>query len=323
MDIAAILPTYYGLSNRAKKERGNYICKTKHGYRKIFRTSESPQAIHQRYLILEALAASGFDRTDRIFLSTQNMPYINLGRETYIMTRHIPGRDMDFNSKNDVTTALEVLARFHKAAYGLSIESVPPKAPSLFDTWKKHASHLEQFLKQVNRSSRLSDFDVLFIKNASHYATLAAAAMDALGKTDYIELQTEAIADGCICHNTIKEENLPIMEEDCYITRLTEPSLDLQLIDLASFIHRYARRSEREIPVDELIEIYDRVLPLPASAPAICHAQLAYPWPFIKVAKQHYSKKRGWTPAALMSRMHTILEEQSDYAQYIGYSSTP
>jgi len=314
-DIAAILPACYGLSGRATKERGNYICRTKLGQGKISKTNESPQAIHRRYALLEQLAESGFDKTDRILLTEQNAPYINLGRETYVMTRHIAGRDM--NLDKDMPVALESLANFHKAARGLAISAELPKALSLFDAWEKQSTALEQALKQVNRSSRLSDFDMLLLKNASNYTAQISAAVAALKKTDYTMLQADAISQNCICHNNLKEENLPITEEACYITRITEATLDLQLTDLANFIRRYAQRSNREISIEGLMEVYDRINPLPASASAIIYAQLIYPWQFIKIVKQHYSKKRGWTPIAIMSRMNAILEAQSAFDEYV------
>jgi len=312
-DIAAILPTYYGISERARKERGSYICRTKQS--RIIRTSEPLQVIEQRYNLLEQLAAAGFTYTDRIFLSTQNTPCITLGREAYVMVRNIIGNEPNLNSKKDVIMALESIAKFHKT--GRNIPTKPTPVSPLFDTWKKNTVTLEQSLKQVHRTTRLSDFDVLFLKNVSRFTELANAAQDALQKTNYVQLQAEAINQNHICHNLLKEENLPIMDGVCHITRLTEPTRDLQLTDLANFIRRYARRSEREMPIGQLIEIYDRVNPLPSTAEEIIRAQLIYPSPFIKTVSQYYTKKRGWTPIVLMSRMTDVLEEQPFYDNYI------
>ena len=69
--------------------------------------------------------------------------------------------------------------------------------------------------------------------------------------------------------------------------------------------------------VAELLAYYDKTNPLPAGAEDIVYAQLVYPCRFIKVIKQQYNKKRGWTPAAIMGRMNNLLEEQSAYDTYI------
>jgi len=319
-DLAAILPTYYGLTGRASKERGNYICRMKNGYGKIIKTNESPQGINRRYVLLEQLTKSGFEHADKIFLSTHGLPYVNLGRETYVMSRHIKGRDMDFNNTSDVMLALTSLAKFHKIAQGLQFEAAlsPPSAPSLLSSWEKESASLKHAFKQVNKNSRLSDFDMLFIKNAKHYTEQAENAAVALKNTDYTTLQTSAIASKCICHNGLKEENLPIFNDACYITRITEATFDLQMTDLANFIRRYAGRSDKALSIADLMQIYDNINPLPASALDIIHAQLIYPWQFVKIIKQYYSKKRGWTPIALMSRINNVLEEQPAFDEYVG-----
>lgn len=318
-DLATNLPMYYGLAGKAVKEKGRYICRTNTGYGKIFRTTESPRAIHKQYAMLEQLAANGFDQLDRIFLSAQGLPYISLGRETYVMTRHIPGRDIDLDNADDVKMVLQSLARFHKAARGLNFEPslAPSPAPVLSDTWKKHLAELKQFLKQINRSPKLSDFDLLFIKNAPFYLSQAAAAIDALETTDYEQQQRHAISRGFICHNELKEENLSIMDETCHIARITDATFDLQLTDLAGFIRRYARRSQKEIPIHGLLEIYHDINPLDSAATTIVHAQLIYPVQFTKIIRQHYSKKRNWTPAAITSRINALLEQQADYDKYV------
>jgi len=318
-DLAAILPTYYGLTGRASKERGNYICRMKNGYGKIIKTNESPQGINKRYVLLEQLAESGFDYADKIFLSTHGLPYVNLGRETYVMSRHIKGRDMDFCDDGDVVLALRSLAKFHKTAQGLQIEPslLPPSAPSLLNLWEKESTTLKHAIKLANNNSRLSDFDMLFIKNAEYYTRQTKNAAIALKNTDYAKQQADAIASKCICHNVLKEENLPISNEICYITRITDSTLDLQITDLANFICRYAQRGNKELLIADLVQIYDSVNPLPASAPDIIYAQLTYPWQFVKIIKQYYSKKRGWTPIALMSRINSVLEEQPSFDEYV------
>ena len=319
-DIASTLTAYFGITGKVIKERGNYIVKTKDGLYKISKTSEHPKAISKRYALLEYLTKGGFCHVDTLFLSRQGLPYINLGRETYVMTRHIKAKETDLNNVNDIKLILESLANFHKASCGglkLDKNILPPKAMPLQQNWKKQVVLMENALKQVNRSSRLSDFDMMFLKNYDYFYKKSIEAAEALEKTDYWRMQDLAISQGNICHNALKEENLPIMNNICYITCITDSTQDLQLTDLAYFIRRYARRSDKSLSVLKLLEIYDSQNPLPSSAHDIILAQLTFPSPFIKILRQYYSKKRGWTPIALTSRMNTILEEQPSYNNYI------
>jgi len=314
-DLGYSLPGYFGLSGRAVKERGYYVCNTGQGPVKIHKTSGEPREINARYELQKRLSAAGFSQTDFLMETPQGAPYLQLGRDVFIMTRHISGRELDLDNLNDVALALESLAKFHLAARDILTWGIT--APSLTDAFSKQTSGLTQTMKQVGRRPRLSDFDVLLLKHAPAFAKAAEEASAALAETDYTALYTAALDGGHICHNALKEENLPIFQEACYILNLSEASRDLQLADLASFIRRYARRSNKELPIGRLLEIYNKFAPLPASAAAILFAQLSYPWPFMKLVSLYYSKKRNFTPVAIKSRMDEILTEQEIYDEYI------
>ncbi|MCL2840937.1 MAG: hypothetical protein FWE05_09225 [Defluviitaleaceae bacterium] len=315
-DLNYKLPEYFGIKGvRATKERGYFLCKTSDGFVKIHKTSNDPRDIIALYELQKQLIASGFSQTDLILETPQGAPFLQLGRDIFIASRHIAGQELDLNNKNDIALALESLAKFHTAARGIWQKGAP--APSLAEAFMKQTSALTQVIKQVNRRPRMSDFDMLLIKNAQFYSDLANTALHALNQTNYAALHANALESGHICHNVIKEESLPIFQETCYILNLSEATINLQLADLESFIRRYARRSNQAIPIGQLVELYNKFAPLPSTAIYILHAQLSYPWLFMKLVSQYYSKKRNFTPIAIESRMTEILEVQENYTRYI------
>jgi len=319
-DFVATLPSHFGLLGiRAVKERGYYLCKTEFGFYKIHKTHDNHQQIRLRHALLDQLEGLGFPWTDKIMLGTQGAPFVQLGRETYVMSRHIKGRDIDLDCLQDMILAIESLARFHMTARGVKFadELTPGTSAPLSATFAKNSAFLTKTTRQTSKNSRLSDFDVLFIKSSAQYINQAAESAQLLAQTNYHALHAAALAENHICHNILKEENLPILDDICHITNFSEATVDTQITDLASFLRRYARRSRREIPLVKLIEVYDRIFPLPQFATAIIYAQLVHPWQFVKIARQYYSKKRGWTPAAIMSRMTGLLEAQEHYDAYV------
>jgi len=315
-DIATTLPACFGLTNvRAVKERGYFLCKT--SKLKIYKTQESHAAIRTRYALLNRLEAAGFTLSEKLCLSEQGEPYVQLGRETYIMVRNAIGRDIDFDCPKDMTLVIQTLARFHVMARGIGLQDIENNPP-LTEIFAKNSSFLANSLKQTSKNSRLSDFDVMFIKNFPKYIDYAARSAELLANTDYLAVYASSLAAGHLCHGALKEENLPVSEGYCFLTNFGDAVIDAQITEFASFLHRYVRRSKREIPIGELVEIYDRISPLPNTGVAIIHAHLVHPWQFEKIARQYYSKKRGWTPAAIMVRMTDLLDAQESYDTYIG-----
>jgi len=320
-DIATTLPAYFGLQGiTATKERGYFLCKTEKGITKIYKTEEHHQLICLRHEILCQLDAAGFPWTDQIILSAQGMPYVQFGRETYVMSQHVQGRDINFDCPQDIALAIQSLANFHVAARKISQDKIinVEVSPSLGEIFEKNLAFLTKIVKQTNKNSRLSDFDVVLLKSISKYINYVTESALLLKETDYASLYNAAVAQNHLCHNTLKEESLPILRGRCYITNFSEVTIDAQVVDLANLLHRYARRSQKGIPLGELLEIYDRISPLPRYAMEVVRAYLIHPWQFIKIVQQYYSKKRGWTPVAITSRMNTLLDEQKSYDEYLG-----
>ena len=315
----AILESFGILSRSIKKERGHYLCFTDSGLMKVHITSDSPEVIWLQYSVKEHLAAKGFGQTDRFQLTKSGQPFVVIGRETYVVTK-LPDklRETDFESETEVLQAFMALAHFHIAACNMP-QSTVPKAQPLPEIYTRQINELTQIGKQARRGSRFSDFDVLFINHAPHYYEIVQDSINRLSKTDYTKLHTEAINQSCLCHSNLKEENLLAMESATYITNFANIEIDLQLNDVAALIRRYTQRSSKLIPISRLLETYDRVNPLPYGAVDILYAMLIFPWTFLKICTQYYSKKRNWTPNGMISRMETILAERESHEIYISH----
>jgi CotS family spore coat protein len=312
-DLSANLPEFFGFNGvRATKERGCYFIKNA----KIHKTNSSPREIITRHELLKRLENAGFPYTDGIITATNGAPFITLGRDTFVMTRHNSGHEPDFAKLTDISLVLEFLAKFHIAARNLNVKEISA-APPLTDTFEKHIVAFNSVVKQINRRPRLSDFDVLVLKHANNFIAQATNAREILKASNYIALHKNACENQHICHNALKEETFSIYENSCFILRHEETSVDLQLADLASVLRRYARKSSRETPIKQLLTVYNNFSPLPQDAEKILFAQLTFPWPFFKIVSQYYSKKRNFIPAAITSRMTDILEENEVYNEYV------
>jgi len=311
----AVLDTF-GLSNRGiKKEKGHYLCNSVAGPVKVHISNHAPEAIRLQHSIKEHLAES-FPHTDRFRLTGDGSAYIMIGREIYVASFHPnPQRETDLENEADVLGAISALAKLHTASARMPLSL--PKSPSLTEIYNRKLSDLAQASKQARRGSRMSDFDVAFIKHAPRATNTIKEALGHLEKTSYLRLYQQSIEHGSLCHNALKEENLPIIGGTTFIINFSYAASDLQLSDLAAFIRRYAQRSIRSIPVSRILSIYDNICPLSSGARDVIYPQLIFPWSFTKLASQYYSKKRNWTPNGLINSMENVLAEWDGYEEYI------
>ena len=319
-DLCISLPAYFGLTGaRAVKERGAFLVNYGAENYKIYKTSETPREIYARFKLLEQLDEAGFVFTDAIVPTAGGVPFVTLGRDTFVMTRFFCGREPHMNCTRDVKQLARTIAQFHLHARNAGKVDIPA-APPLGEVFAKQLAMLNNIMKQLGRSPRLSDFDVLVLKHAPAFAALGRGAIEMLAQTDYLKLHESAVNNGCVCHNALKEETFVVLgetEETCAITRFDEAVYDLQLSDLAAIIRRYARKSFHEISVSQFLEIYSQTVTLPDGCEKILRAQLAFPWAFLKIVTSFYSKKRNFIPASITTRMEEVLNEQERYDGYI------
>jgi len=318
--LSPIVQEAFGIqSRRIKREKGRYVCETASGPMSIYITHESPESIHMQHFIKECLAANGFPWTDRFQPAGggAGQPYVQIGRDTYVMVKHpVKHRETDFENEGDVMQAFKFLAHFHTATKNIPAIAIPV-SPPVTEIYDRHINELTVAGKQARRGPRMSDFDVSFIKHAPRYCEIMSESINFIENTNYTRLYAQAVSQNAICHNALKEENLLAACETTYITNFTESTTDIQLTDVAALIRRYAQRSCKSIPAGRLLEAYNIVNPLPAGAQNILYALLIFPWAFIKIITQYYSKKRNWTPIGLISRMEAILAERDDYEKYV------
>ena len=301
-----------------KKEKMYYICETPEGLKKIYKTADTAEKIHFQHTVKEHCWDGGYVFIDRFTLSASGQPYFTADGENFVMTPHVKSRETDFTSWDDVKQALEAAARFHAQARHVPLDG-SPVAPPAFDAYlKKQLAELNMTAKRVRKQPRLSDFDVLFIKNIHFYTEQLKDAITRINQTDYAQRVQTACAETHICHNALKEENLLLDNNNTHLHHFSCASVDAQLNDIAAFIRRYAQRAGREaVPAARLVEAYDRVIPLSGAELEIIYALLLYPLNFIKIVGQYYSKKRSWTPNAIINRMLSAVDEKDFYAGYI------
>jgi len=306
----------FGLQNRGiKKEKGHCLCNTAEGLVKIHTTYESPETIKQQYLLKEHLAKD-FPQTDRYRLTKTGQPYIIVGRETYIATNYpTQYKELDFEDEEAVLETFRALAALHTASKVMPVKmTISPPLPEIYT---RYLNELTQSGKQARRVPRMSDFDVSFIKHAPKVIEIIQEAIERLEKTSYSQLYSNAIQQSSLCHNSLKEENLLSTQDAMYIVNFSHATTDLQLCDLAALIRRYAQRSNKSIHIGKLIDTYNTKNPLPHHATDILYTQLIFPWAFVKLVSQYYSKKRNWTPNGLITRMESVIAERECYEDYI------
>ncbi len=309
----------FGLNvKKTVREKTYFICETSDGLLKAAKTAEPAERIELMHSVKEHIAGTGYPCVDRYRVTPAGLPYAQLGGETWTVCEFMRGREADFESWDDMRRIIGSVRRWHQCARGVAAGSGLAAAQPLNELFCKKAAELAGTAKRVRRQTRLSDFDVLFIKNIAYYTEQINKAAALLDESGYAAQYGLALAGGHVCHHALKEESLELCDCGVFITHYEEAAFDTQLADLAALIRRYVGRAgSRAVHAGGILEEADKAGPLPDGSAKVLHAFLTFPWQFMKIASQYYSKKRTWTPNAIINRMQTVISEAGFYYKYI------
>ncbi|MDR2899068.1 MAG: hypothetical protein LBU94_02000 [Clostridiales bacterium] len=178
---------------------------------------------------------------------------------------------------------------------------------------------METFKKLVNGIRRLSDFDILFLKNYDFYYNNILEAEKITMETGYDDNYDKAVCDNMICHNNLKKDNILLTpQDDVYILNFSGARVDYYTQDLADFIYRYIKNQpENRLNVDVIIEAYSEEKPVTDDDIKILYGCLLFPGAFLKASRLYYNKKRSWAPSSVINRMEQVLSCKDIFHEYI------
>jgi len=306
------------------REKSYFICDTSSGLKIIRRSGDEPDNIIFQHGIKEKLYEEGFARTDRFRLSEEGLPYSVHNGEIYVMSDFLPYKEAGFVNAEEFRNIVEATAQMHR--FGRLGErpgaeaggKIYAPACDCLTEFRKSAAKLAAVKKKIGRQARMSDFDVIFLKNYAYYTKRLKSSIQLLEKTDPAAGLAQAVREGRVCHHGLKEETVLTDAGDVYITRFSGALFDTQLHDLADIIRRYLRNTSGSgFGIFQILDIYDKINGVSDEDVKVLTALLKYPHHFIKTVNQYYSKKRTWAPGAMISRLRTIVACEDAYERLL------
>jgi len=299
-------------ASKVIREKGYY--KTIDGTKMIRKTKDDRGQIMARYQLLDHCNKTGYLWLERYHLSKDELPYVYYDGEYYIMTSLFKHKEADFTVDSEFFKVVKALASFHKAARSVTFSDgafLHKKSliTPLTEVIQTSSINLDAIRKRIRKQSKMSDFDVLFVKHFSDYRNRVFRALQLLESTGYLKHLTKARQHYHVCHGALKEDCLKIWDDHVYITNLENTKISYQLDDLCDLI----RRRERKTPINvaTVIDAYSDVLPLKPEEEVILEAMLLYPAAFVKISTEYYRKKRSWTPISMINKMQEVVNNTS------------
>ena len=302
------------------KFRATYICDTDQGLKAIRKSECTPGQVTLQYQIKEHLVHNGFIYVDRLQVSKRKTPYVMQNNQLYIMTDWYNGQEVDFHNIQDIHKAIRFLAKLHMAGEDFISPTINPsslKIKNLGTTYKKRYSETIKLRKKIRNTSSMTDFELLYIKNALIYKELQEVAIGLIHSSNYEKLIDKAKRNRTIIHGKYTYHNiLNINSEDTIITGFDRSTYNVQLIDLASAIRHIMGKNKWDIKILlSCLKEYSNIKPLTSNEWEIMKGMIIFPEKFASLCNQYYHSKRRWNYNMFQRKLINMLEYQENQKQ--------
>jgi CotS family spore coat protein len=291
--------------------RGIYIINMSNGKKALRKSRFSTERIEFIHGAKEHLQKSGFTNIDRYLCTIMNKPYVQLNGEIYTLSNYIEGRECNFESREDIIRAAELLAKFHKAAKGYIAPSgcrIKDELDKLPISFNKRLTELKRLKRAASKGKR--NFDRVFLQHVDYFCDQADKVIKQIETNAYQNAVKVASLERTFCHHDFTHSNIIHSEDKVFLVNFDYSCYDLKVYDIANFIRRKMRkcnwnRTEARLILKKYLSIED----LSKDEIFVMKLMLQFPQKFWRVANKYYNNKRSWAEKVFFSKLEETISE--------------
>ncbi|KGN02588.1 spore coat protein [Clostridium novyi A str. 4570] len=277
------------------------------------------------FFILSAikhLQNSGFSKIPEIIKTKSGSDYIKIGNNYAYFTPWIKARQSNYDNPIDLNMATKKLAELHLKSRGFNVtESMNPRIGWLrwIKTYKTRKNEILDFRNRINKKSKKSKFDCMYLGIMDEELKRADRAISNLIKSNYIEKMKKEILYRGFCHHDYAYHNVLIDDKNCVnIIDFDYCMLDTHLHDLSSLLIRRMKYGKWDINnASEIIEIYNNINKVYPDDIPIMAAFMEFPQDYWQRGIQYYWEEKPWGEDFFIKKLERYMEDREEKQQFI------
>lgn len=282
----------YGLTATKAEPFGPVLrLRTSKGMIALKKSELTPKQIQFLHEAFQYLEERKFTRFAPFILSTNGLPYVQVGGDTYYATQWVRGQEVDFRSRPQLALTARTLAEFHEASRGFEPTGYRPAMIfDLVDRFQDRRDELVAWKKRAKAKSRPDHVDKKFLALVDQYlaqSDQALAIMKQPAVRSHLLFEED---DPPLCHLDLTPYNMVYTTTGhiCLID-LDFCTFGPRVLDFAHLARRALQRSEWEEDVlRHALVNYNSVRLFNVAEYVLLNGLLVFPHRFWRISYQHY-----------------------------------
>lgn len=211
--INHLLEQYPIEADRITRVRGGYVLDTPEGLRLLqeYRGGMRKLAMTEKLLLL--LTDRGFPQVDLLLRTSQGeLSVTDHDGTTYILKQWYPGRECDYDNRQDLYSGMYTLAVLHEKMKGTGLSAVEiagESSPSDLRTlFRKRVRDMKRIRHFISAQQRKSAFEHGLLQSFDEFYSYALEACRNLEQSEYGQLERQARETGTMIHGSYHYHNI-------------------------------------------------------------------------------------------------------------------
>lgn len=305
-----------------RRGRGSWILETNQGLRLLKEYRGSVNRLEFEEEVLRSLDGMETLRADRYMRNSAGELLSTAEDGTrYIVKEWFADPECDLKDEREVLSAVRALALLHRQFRRIERQEAWNRrsmiSPPLFEAMRRHNRELKKARTYIRGKRKKNEFELCVIGNFERFAAQSVEAER--GMAQLYETHGKEILDGyAVCHGEPDYHHILIGNGYVAVTEFNQMHLGVQMEDLYYFLRKVMEKHDWNVRLgQQILETYERVLPVSGSERQVLYYLLLYPEKYWKQINFYYNANKAWVPAKSTEKIRKLEAQQEAKERFI------
>ncbi len=299
----------------ATRGRGTIILKTDKGARQLSPMTGSEERLRQEKEFKDSLYEEGFIHIDRC-VENKNGELVTCDRygNPYVLREYFEGRECNPASTFDLIRAAENLAVFHvrgRSLYAGEGRTYAYREPGNFTRKTMEMKKIRSF---ISKRPVKNDFEQLYTEAFDMFYEQALKCQEMISHCN----RTDLAGKIGYCHGSYNYHSVLFCDDYMATVNFDRFHVGYQLVDLYQYIRKVMEKNNYNFDIAvELMEEYDRIVPLTDEDYRYIYILYSYPEKFRKISNRYMNSKKCWISPANMEKLKKVIRDEQEKQKFL------
>lgn len=314
-----VLQHYEGETLEVRRGRGAWICQRSDGLKLLKEYRGTLKRLEFEESVMQGLKSQHVQYIDQ-YVRNQEGELITTGGDgtKYILKDWYGDRECNLKDSGEILFVASRIARLHKAMRQIpwleEWDSGSMIAADLETEMQRHSREMKRTRTFISNKRKKNEFELCVIQHFEAYYEQALKAQEGLELLSKRKEQDRLF----LCHGDLNQHHVLVGGDDVAFIEFNQMHRGIQMRDFYHFMRKVMEKHNwnEQLGLD-MIESYNRVLPMEADDRACLYYLFLYPEKYWKQLNFYYNANKAWIPEKNVEKIKNLDVQEEGRSRFL------